>query len=613
MEFIDSLSYTYKRLNDRRMISADHIAYYFWREGQTDMKQMHFCIFLTIAAAFALIFLSPAKTLVYASEIEDSSDFVKQDIPEQEESSPAIDKVSTENNSELSQGAIVILEAGEQATIGQAILEPIQDGQFRAPFPDEVNLLRPGYSLSGWRNNETGEFYEPGNTYSFDSGITLTAEWTLSSGTVFLKDASGQLTSASLKNLETGKIYPLTSDASGDDSHHSKKCHWKTGTVPNGEYLLNFAGQHESVLMEGFIQNKDAEKTSPLAIEKQNDGSYQTAILLSFSDNTSDSFFSIAILAGFPVKFDLAGKGTSESVLEQMVEAPFQISELPQVSAHSGYRFLGWSLDGEKLIDPLETIIDRPTTYIAVYENITGGMDIQISAISDEDKKAEEFHGTFHLTDSKGNKIGTELSAGKFSHLPSGTYILTLREEHRSFIPDGFELVVAKKSGALYNPDLGNIEKIGEYTFAVTLNFSSETEDEIFYPYLEIAAMRKETEEINPENTEQPEVSPIPEEPASSNEPEARILADSEISKESDAAKKAEQDEGLAANVVQDPANTNFSGKTENERSALAEENQSEDELAPQAKKSSTILSRFGIGFAIVWMGFFFLAGSHKP
>lgn len=93
---------------------------------------------------------------------------------------------------------------------------------------------------------------------------------------------------------------------------------------------------------------------------------------------SSSSAYTVTFKAGDNGKIT-AGK-SSVSVDK---DAKLAASDVPTVTANDGYKFVGWSLDGENVVDPTKDAVTKSVTYTALYQEAKGGHDAYMFGYAD--------------------------------------------------------------------------------------------------------------------------------------------------------------------------------------------------------------------------------------
>lgn len=76
------------------------------------------------------------------------------------------------------------------------------------------------------------------------------------------------------------------------------------------------------------------------------------------------------VLVSYAVRYDAGEHGTlSESIHEKVVSGNSS-NRIPEVHAEEGYRFIGWSSDGETIVRPEQVKIYKNTVFTALYEQV---------------------------------------------------------------------------------------------------------------------------------------------------------------------------------------------------------------------------------------------------
>lgn len=74
----------------------------------------------------------------------------------------------------------------------------------------------------------------------------------------------------------------------------------------------------------------------------------------------------------YTVRYDVGEHGTLKGNKTEDVKKGSYPKNVPSVAAEAGYEFLGWSLDGKKVVDPTTVKITESTKFIALYEGGEG-------------------------------------------------------------------------------------------------------------------------------------------------------------------------------------------------------------------------------------------------
>ncbi len=81
----------------------------------------------------------------------------------------------------------------------------------------------------------------------------------------------------------------------------------------------------------------------------------------------------------YTVKFDEGKNGKiteGKTSVEVEKDETLAKSDIPTVKAKEGYRFIGWSLDGKKIVDPTTQEVTKAVTYTALYKESLGTHEI---------------------------------------------------------------------------------------------------------------------------------------------------------------------------------------------------------------------------------------------
>lgn len=96
-------------------------------------------------------------------------------------------------------------------------------------------------------------------------------------------------------------------------------------------------------------------------------------------------------VSSYSVKFDAGKNGTlangkTTTSLVATYNKTLEASRIPEVTAKNGYKFKGWSLDGETVVDPTAEAVKKSLTYKAVYEEETTATPKPVATPKPSDK-----------------------------------------------------------------------------------------------------------------------------------------------------------------------------------------------------------------------------------
>lgn len=229
------------------------------------------------------------------------------------------------------------------------------------PYTWQIGLANPGYSFTGWTVQETGEAIGKYENYTPAQDVTLVAQWEVTKGKVQFYDHSFQISGITLTAAD-GTIYEMSSTSR---TNNYRK--WEAEDVPNGSYTVKFTGLTEGAIVDAEIT------THHSSFVQIADGAEVMEATFTFEDDKVTTFARAEFHAFYPVTFDAGKRGALPEEGQIRVEAGEAISEVPTVETKKNFVFLGWSLDGETVIDPATVLITEPTTLHAIYGKTNQG------------------------------------------------------------------------------------------------------------------------------------------------------------------------------------------------------------------------------------------------